>query len=350
MTPWPLALVGWLLLAGTAFAHAGATGFTEVAVEGREVAVVLELPAYFLSDTFEPGGPPVEREDLVAVLPRLQASVERGLHLQDGPLEATATVEVEGGEKPSGAVTLAMRYVFPRPVRDLRLRHELWDPKLPSYRQLLTVHYQGETYETVLTPRRPAFRQTAGGLLNQLSSFVELGIEHIFTGYDHLAFLLGLLLLGGRWKGLVGIATAFTVAHSLTLIGAALGAFTLPGRLVELLIALSIAYVAAENLFLARTESPAPARWRWGLAFAFGLIHGFGFAGTLTELGLPTRHLVESLLAFNLGVELGQLAIIAAVFPLLLWSMRRPLHRRVVQAVSLVLLGLGLYWAATRLF
>lgn len=144
-------------------------------------------------------------------------------------------------------------------------------------------------------------------LMEQFRRFGVLGIEHIFTGYDHLAFLVGLLLLGGGVRRLVLVVTSFTVAHSITLALAALGHLTLPSFIVEPAIAASIAYVGAENLLVRE------GRRRWLIAFLFGLIHGFGFAGILQEMGLPPGALAMSLVSFNLGVELGQVCIVVAL-------------------------------------
>ena len=160
-------------------------------------------------------------------------------------------------------------------------------------------------------------------LLDNLRDYCLLGMEHIFTGYDHLAFLFGLLLVAGA-RGLrggtryiLGVVTAFTVAHSVTLIAAGLGWVRLPSRFVESAIALSIAYVAVENLAV---REP---RHRWLLTFFFGLVHGFGFASVLAEIGLPPSGVIPSLVSFNVGVELGQLTVVCAVAPILLWLVPR---------------------------
>lgn len=174
--------------------------------------------------------------------------------------------------------------------------------------------------------------------------FVGLGVEHIWTGYDHLAFLLGLLLVGRSLRDLLLIATGFTVAHSITLSAAAVGWFTLPGSVVEPLIALSIAFVGVENLF------DPPVRRRLALTFALGLIHGFGFAGLLAELGLPRDHLVLALVAFNGGVEIGQAVLVALALPVLLRLRRSPAWTTTgVRVSSLAVAAAGLYWTVERL-
>jgi hydrogenase/urease accessory protein HupE len=143
-------------------------------------------------------------------------------------------------------------------------------------------------------------------------SFLKMGIEHILTGYDHLVFLFGLVLLRARVKELLAVVTAFTIAHSITLAVAALGFFTPSPRFVEPAIALSIAYVGIENFFV------KDASKRWRITFPFGLIHGFGFAGALSEIDLPRAQVPTALVSFNLGVEAGQLFAMALVLPMVM--------------------------------
>ena len=173
-----------------------------------------------------------------------------------------------------------------------------------------------------------------------------LGIEHIVSGYDHLLFLGALLLVCGSFGSMARTVTAFTVAHSITLAAATLGGFALPSSWVEPAIAASIVYAAGTNA-LTRGEGE-----RLGLTFAFGLVHGLGFAGLLAELGVggdgPGQILVP-LLLFNLGVEAGQIAIAAAVLPLLLVLRRRAAFRvRGAPALSAGIAGLGLFWLLER--
>ena len=144
-------------------------------------------------------------------------------------------------------------------------------------------------------------------------AFVKQGIEHILGGYDHLLFVLALMLIVRNTRALILTVTAFTLAHSITLALATLGVVHVPGPPVEAAIAFSIVLVAAEIVRLRRGEPSLTARWPWVIAFCFGLLHGFGFAGALSEIGLPRGDVPLALLAFNVGVELGQLAFIAAI-------------------------------------
>lgn len=173
--------------------------------------------------------------------------------------------------------------------------------------------------------------------------FLVLGVEHIWTGYDHLLFLCGLLLVADRLRSMLIVVTGFTVAHSITLSLAALQLVTLPSALVEAAIAASIAFVGVENLW-----RPSPRR-RALLTLLLGLIHGFGFAGVLAEIGLPRDALALALLCFNGGVELGQAAVAAAALPLLLWLRRWPgWDRKGVPAASIAVALAGLYWLVER--
>jgi hypothetical protein len=176
--------------------------------------------------------------------------------------------------------------------------------------------------------------------------FLGLGFEHILpAGLDHVLFVVGLALLSTRFRPLLVQVTAFTLAHTVTLALSTYGLLKLPAQVVEPLIALSIVYVAVENVLRQKLSV-----LRVGLVFAFGLLHGLGFAGVLAELGLPERHRLWSLLAFNGGVELGQLAVILPVFSVLRALENRGVARRsVVVPVSLAIAAVGLYWTVTRL-
>jgi len=186
----------------------------------------------------------------------------------------------------------------------------------------------GSAWTQRLTPRQPAAAIPAKeSPFAVAGTYLALGIEHILAGIDHLLFVLGLLILAReRWR-LLGTVTAFTVAHSITLALATLGVVNVPQRPVEAAIALSIAFVALEILRIREGKPGIAARSPWLVALAFGLLHGFGFAGALSEVGLPPAHVPLALLFFNLGVEAGQLLFIAAVLALA-WLGRRLTARR----------------------
>ncbi len=183
------------------------------------------------------------------------------------------------------------------------------------------------------------------GLVEVAQAYLVLGVEHILTGFDHLLFVIGLLFLVGFNRRLVTTITAFTLAHSLTLASSALGWLTLRSPPVEATIALSILLVASEALQPRQTLSK---RWPALVAFLFGLVHGLGFAGALAEIGLPQKHLFVALLTFNLGVEAGQLAVVASAFAL--WQVLRR-WRVSTQARTPALYAIGsvaAYWTIGR--
>jgi hydrogenase/urease accessory protein HupE len=210
----------------------------------------------------------------------------------------------------------------------------------------------GTSWTQRLTPRAPAatvpLRESA---LAVATTYSRLGVEHILLGVDHLLFVLALLIIAhSRWQ-LVKTVTAFTVAHSITLALATLGFVHAPQRPVEALIALSIAFVATEILRAREGQESLTARAPWIVAFAFGLLHGFGFAGALTEIGLPQGQIPLALLFFNLGVEFGQLLFVAAVL-LVAWTLRR-VPARVPRWSSFVppyLIGsVAMFWVIQRM-
>ena len=175
--------------------------------------------------------------------------------------------------------------------------------------------------------------------------FVRMGLEHILTGYDHLVFLFGLVLIGGRVRSLVGVITAFTIAHSITLALATLDVWSPSPRFVEPMIAMSIAYVGLENFFLKNAEK------RWRITFPFGLIHGFGFAGALQEIGLPREQIPTALVTFNAGVEIGQLGVLAVILPVIFWLRKLDWFQRYgVKVLSGLIVVAGLAWFAERIW
>lgn len=185
------------------------------------------------------------------------------------------------------------------------------------------------------------------GDLPSALAFVRLGVEHIWMGYDHLLFLFALLVVCRSFRSIVAIVTCFTLAHSLTLALATLNLVHLPSRWVEPLIAASIVFVGVENLFRRGQEPPG----RWALTFVFGLIHGFGFASVLRDLGVGGggQGILMPLFTFNLGVELGQVVIAAVVLPVV-WRLRRneKFVARGVPALSVAVALMGLYWLLQR--
>lgn len=247
------------------------------------------------------------------------------------------------------SLRFSIAYALPAPPGTLQVS-ALMFPYDPNHQTFLNV-YDGEALtQAILDRGRPEFEYFAGtrqGVTAVIRKFVPAGIHHILIGPDHLLFLVGLLLLGGTIRQLLLVVTMFTVAHSITLSLAALNIVSPPARIIEPAIALSIVYVGADNL-LARGGRDVRA---W-IAFAFGFIHGFGFANVLREMDLPSRALGWSLFSFNVGVEIGQLMVVVAVASLLGWVRNRSAGagRQVAFAGSLLVIAAGTYWFIQRVF
>ncbi|MET0544940.1 MAG: HupE/UreJ family protein [Caulobacterales bacterium] len=179
---------------------------------------------------------------------------------------------------------------------------------------LVVVRYaDGHELQELLKPERESLALDARGDGLPVSTYLTFGIEHILTGYDHLLFVLGLVLLVRGIPTLLKTITAFTVAHSITLAATALGAMHVKPAKIEALVALSIVFVAVELANQYRGRSTLTTRWPWLIAFGFGLLHGSAFAGALSEIGLPQNNIPAALFLFNFGVEIGQLLFVAVV-------------------------------------
>jgi hypothetical protein len=321
-----------ILLIGGARAHtSGSTGYAVVTVHGQTVRYVLTLTAEVVQTI---GIRPTGSFDFLAEVVAQHVAVGAN---------DTACAAVPGSVEPPSptrpAIVVTIDYACAGTLRTLSLTDNMFDVLGPDHHTLATVHWPAGHEQLVFEPEHRQARLALAAATTvapdnasaQSSpiTFFRLGVEHILTGYDHILFLFALILRGGRLRSLLGIVTAFTVAHSITLALAVLGVVIVPSEIVEPVIALSIAYVALENIFRKRAASG-----RWAVSFVFGLVHGFGFAGALLELGLPPSGLVNSLLFFNLGVEAGQAMVVAALFPALLWLCRFAWERRAVTAIS----------------
>ena len=322
-----LALVLWLGAAGCAAAHEVRPALLQIVERGRHAYdVTWKQPA--LGEMVVHLAPHLSGRALEAAPTRETAEpgfVEKTWHVANGPPLEGQTIRIEG---------------LPETVTDVLLRVTTAD---------------GRQVDSVLRPSAPSQRLALArpsGLA--VPAYLRLGIEHILTGFDHLLFVLGLLLLVGPGWRLVKTVTAFTVAHSLTLALAALGYIAFPSAVIEALVALSIVFVASELAPGGRTDSLARRR-PWLIAFGFGLLHGMAFAGALAQIGLPAEAAPAALLLFNLGVEIGQLIFIGAVLALI-WLVRRTparallRHPRLAAAVPAYAIGgLAAFWLIERL-
>ena len=201
-----------------------------------------------------------------------------------------------------------------------------------------------------LTPAEPTFTLVAApGKAAVAKTYLALGVEHILSGIDHLLFVFALVLLVRKRSTLLWTVTAFTLGHSLTLVAATLGVVHVPPPPVEASIALSIAFLASELVRKRRGEAGLTARWPWLVAFAFGLLHGLGFAGALSEVGVPQHAIPLALLCFNVGVEVGQVAFILSSLVVLAALRRVPLRGAWLRTASAYAIGaLAMCWTLQR--
>lgn len=351
------------LLPRATLAHEGPqTGFASMRLDGRQVHYALTLPS-MPSLPGDPAGA-IASPDYAA----LARHVAGTLQLSSGGERCTmASGGVRPPSPPRVAVTVDLTFDCPAIGEQLELRTDVFDrigrsehilvrfdsdrPDQAAQQLMLADETRDARFVTgVNAGAGAALAISADGSTAPVDAnapgvgeFVWLGIEHILIGWDHLLFILALVLPGGSAGSLIRTITAFTVAHSITLGLAATGLVSVPSGLVEALIALSIAWVAAENLF-----SKRPLDRRWQISFLFGLIHGFGFSNVLREIGLPKDSLLLALLNFNIGVELGQLLVIALLLPLLA-LMRRVATVPVPRVLSAIVMVSGAVLFATRL-
>lgn len=290
-------------------------------------------------------------EELAAARPRLLRLAESALALEsDGrmlALKAPPELQIDD----TTGLRFQLTFELP-PTQMLLVTSEIIFELQPGHSQIVMVRDAAgaKLGETVLDRNKPTVEipllATAGQKpVSAVREFLVLGLEHILTGWDHLAFLFGLLIVGGKLRDALKVITSFTVAHSLTLALATFNLIYIPSTIVEPIIAASIIYVGVENILRRDFHN------RWMLTFAFGLIHGCGFASILREMGVGANgsSVVGPLVWFNLGVEAGQLAIAALMLPVI-WQLKKFFPRRWVPVMSVALIILGSYFLVQRVW
>ena len=352
-------------LAMPAAAHQSSVKYTDLTVDGARVTVTLTIAP---SDATGPLGVP---EDSRPTITEVLASADRvSTYIATWFSVALPTGAACGASDPRAGpdadnhfVVVTWTVTCPAEIDELALDFSRFFAVDQRHEAILTVHAPGQQVDPIVVRAQSPKLVVRAGSTSSILDWIGYGMDHIYGGPDHVCFVLALLLVvvlvrgeERRWRirtplaalrSTGAIVTAFTVAHSLSLIAAALGWFHLPIRLVESVIAASILYTAVENVI--RPD----VRWRFLLTFAFGLIHGLGFASVLEEL-LPSTNVIVPLLSFNVGVELGQLTIVAVALPVF-WGLGRLIgadrYRRIVlplAATPLVLISIK--WLVERVF
>jgi hydrogenase/urease accessory protein HupE len=360
-------LLGLVLPIRLAGAHDESVSSSEVEVGEREVVWRVDVGVAGLAKVIRLPAPEAELDE--ADLRAIQGEVGRylaagvdvrvnGVRLpaELGPLEPRFEGTAAAGRPLLARVVQTLVFRGLQPIAELRAGVRFFADLTSTHRALVRVKWGDEIRPFVrLGPTEIVLRRgrLAPSVGSQVWEFLRWGTHHIFVGYDHIAFLLALLLAVTRFRELLAIVTSFTVAHSVTLLLSALDVVRVPSRLTEVLIAASIVYVAAENLWRAGED----LRQRWLLTFAFGLVHGLGFASELrARLAEFQGSVLLPVLSFNLGVEVGQVVIVTLVFPFLARlrqgateNARALRRRRLMRMGSVPILLLGLFWMISRL-
>ncbi|WP_237389689.1 HupE/UreJ family protein [Bacillus sp. USDA818B3_A] len=363
-----------------ASAHAYSASYTKITIDGKQTEVVFTLDTLsileLIPDIDANKNYVLEKSEINKNKHHLEELIEEGLTLDKGNEEQTPTIENMKLVKKENKEFLSTYMTFPAfsPGDTINYNDGFYFHDTgTNYVDLITASIYGESSEGILQgkertwtvlvnevqqeqgqivqpdtaqdqPGEPAEKPVEKSTSASWFSFLKLGMLHILTGYDHLLFLLALLLRKQTFKQYLAIVTSFTIAHSITLSLSVLGWVTLPSRFVEAVIAFSICYVAAENIF--RKE----IRYRWSITFLFGLIHGLGFATILKEMAIPKSHLAVALFNFNLGIEAVQLTIVLVLLPLLAYLFKLKHSRKIVTYGSYAIVALGAIWLFERLF
>ncbi|RAP73759.1 HupE/UreJ family protein [Paenibacillus montanisoli] len=346
----------------TASAHPLSAGFTDIDISEQQTQLTYSIDALsviegFGGDTNNDGK--LNETELKAIEHRVSEWVEDSVVLEkDGQeLSSEVTGPLLENKGENEMVTLKFQYPGFAPGQTISLLDGMFTSgtTASAYTNFLTSQNHGSVSESVLRGKDRIWtmliteQQLDQGqqshstkAISSWWSFFTLGMEHILTGYDHLLFLLALLIRQQTLKQYVAVISAFTVAHTITLTLAVLGILNIPTYIVEPAIALSICYVAVENIIRGKTSG------RWVITFLFGLVHGMGFADLLKEMNISWTHLAASLISFNIGIEVVQLAIVMLLLPILTRLFRFSAYRKYVNYSSIVIFILGAIWFLQR--
>jgi hydrogenase/urease accessory protein HupE len=330
---------------GSVSGHDVSQSESRLEVHHHEIRVTFRLNLLELGYVDANGNGFISYDELDNSIGRVYTDIKQHYIIRGPALPTQITLERYGVVE-DHVLDAEIVYEFPQEVRQLRVTSTLYQITRPGHQHLTSANLNGTIHEAVLNAanQTAVFSSDDASTVKTFWSFFRLGVMHIFTGYDHLAFLVGLLIVTTSLGSLIKIITSFTVAHSITLALATFNLVVLPTRLTESIIALSIVYVALENLLGIRAIE------RYRITFLFGLAHGFGFSNVLREMELSRIHLGLSLFSFNFGVEIGQLAFVLVLFPLILYIATVSWRRQFQKAVSLVVMCLATYWFVQRAF
>lgn len=370
-------LLTLMLVTEFCLAHEPDTGNVYLQIEDDRVSGRVELVIGDLNAALNlnmPDGEDITVDDLGPYLEAVRAYVQEHVALTIGDIEGPPPITDYDIFDASFARMLQLKFAYenlPEEPREIKVKYSAMFDVRPSHRGMLVIEtfWKTGTFQNeggvsgVFEPGKEEITLdlSDSSVWRGFASLVGLGTHHIWIGIDHILFLMALLLPAvvyreqKTWQPVddfrsafihvIKVVTVFTIAHTITLSMAALGTVSLSSRLVESVIAISIAIAALHIIY------PVFRGGLWWVVFAFGLFHGFGFASVLGEIGIPDNYLVHSLLGFNIGVELGQVAIVMLVFPILFFMRNRwHYHRLLLPASATALIAISLYWFTERAF
>jgi hypothetical protein len=348
---WGLGLLIVLSIATPSQAHWADLAVADIQIKAQDVDLNLTIPTGLIAQFDDDKNQQLSALEITTHQKEMQKFLREKVRLTAaGEQSETLVIKPTTAKKlspnlvatPDTHSSLLLQYHWSEPIEQLQMHYDLFVPGVNTARCLAQVFRNGQVDNLVFTPDTPNAALIDAPILQQISSFIRLGVEHIWTGYDHILFLISLLMLGGELGYLLKVVTAFSLSHSVTLFLAALNIISVPSRWVEIAIALSIGYIASENLWKKQPKA------RWQLAFGFGLIHGLGFSSALQELDLPRTNLVTSLASFSVGIELGQFVIVLAAYFALAYLRQFPWELTARRLISAGVIVMSAIWVWER--
>lgn len=337
-----------VFMGSPAQAHWADMAAMELNISSQSAEGIFTLPTPFISEADKNKDGQVSSEEIKNSSKKIASILEKSIYIKGnyhkGLLSVYPATQLNTSlSNRKNFSSLLLKWTWESPVSNYTMHYSLFPQDAPKAHCLVSVNLNHKISSLVFnhqTTDHP-LQETSTGF--KIKTFTTLGFEHILTGYDHILFLLALLLVGGRFMYLLKIVTAFTIAHSVTLTLAVLNLVNAPGRIIESIIAASIIYVAAENLW--RKEEREP---HWMLVFIFGLIHGLGFANILKEMALSSQELVTALISFNIGIEVGQVCIVLIAWYLLSNLAKAQWYNRFKYAGSVAIIIMASIWFVER--
>ncbi len=342
-------LVIFFMMCFPADAHWADMAAMELNINEKGADSTLTLPTRFLLPADKNKDGKISPEEIIEQEKLIKEILDNDIYLKGDGIKGELSISSSDTQKinitgSNSQSTLHLSWKWENPPASYKLHYSLFPPEAPNAHCLVSAVINNQVKTIVFDQKHNDEFLKELSTLENIRQFVMLGIEHIATGYDHILFLIALLLAGGRFTYLIKIVTAFTLAHSITLSLAVLGIVSVPSRFVESCIAASIIYIAAENLWRKKDEA------HWLLVFVFGLVHGLGFASVLREMEVPGKQLALTLATFNIGIELGQIVIVIISWYLITQMKKITWSEKIKKVGSVAIMAMATVWFIERAF